>query len=169
VGPALRTQWHTMTPPNFGRNKLLRLPQRPLHGRRENNALDSHSRRPIHAESRIMLLMSSVATLTEKSHIVCTPDIRGGKPRINGTRICVQDVYQWHELDGKSPDQIVDDFPHLTMADVYAALAFFWDHREQILEDIRRQDRLAEELIAQYPSKLAEKLRARQGNDAVSP
>ena len=113
--------------------------------------------------------MTPAGTPLDKSHIVSTPDIRGGKPRINGTRICVQDIYYWHELEGKSPDQIVDDFPHPTMADVYAALAFFWDHREQILEDLKRQDRAADEMMARFPSKLAEKLRARQGNDAVSP
>ena len=112
--------------------------------------------------------MSAPGTLLEKSHIVSTPDIRGGKPRINGTRICVQDIYQWHELEGKSPDQIVDEFPHLTMADVHAALAFFWDHRDEMLADIKRQDRDADESMARFPSKLAEKLRARQGNDAVS-
>jgi len=55
------------------------------------------------------------------------------------------------------------------MSDVYAALAFFWDHRDQILEDIKRQDRDADELMARFPSKLSEKLRARQGKDAVSP
>ena len=54
------------------------------------------------------------------------------------------------------------------MAGVYAALAFFWDYRDQILEDLKRQDREADELMARYPSKLAAKLRARQGNDAVS-
>ena len=104
----------------------------------------------------------------ENSHIVSSPEVRGGKPRIAGTRICVQDIYQWHELEGKSPDQIVDEFPHLTMADVYAALAYFWDHRDQILADIKRQDLDAEQLMARFPSKLAEKLRARQGDDAVS-
>jgi len=80
----------------------------------------------------------------------------------------VQDIYQWHELEGKSPDLIVDDSPHLTMADVYAALTFFWDHREQILANIKRPDRDADALMARFPSKLDEKLRARQGNDAVS-
>ena len=55
------------------------------------------------------------------------PDVLGGKPCIAGTRIRVQDIYQWHELQGKSPDEIVSSFPQLTMADVYAALAYFWD------------------------------------------
>jgi len=104
----------------------------------------------------------------EKSHIVSTPDTRGGKPRIDGTRICVQDVYVWHELQGKTPEQIVHEFPHLTMSDVYAALAYFWDNRDQILADIKRQDDLVEKMIARHPSKLREKLQAMRGNDAVS-
>ena len=102
-----------------------------------------------------------------KFHIVSTPEVRGGKPRIAGTRICVQDVYQWHELQGKSPEEIVHDFPHLTMSDIYAALAYFWDNRSQILADIKRQDDLAEEMRKSAPSKLREKLRALRGDDAL--
>lgn len=92
-----------------------------------------------------------------KLHVVSTPDVRGGKPRIDGTRVCVQDVYQWHQIEGKSADEIVARFPHLTKADVYAALAYFWDYREQILADIKRQDDLAEKIMKDVPSKLRAK------------
>ena len=43
-----------------------------------------------------------------KDHIEATPGTCGGKPRIAGTRIRVQDVYVWHELQGLSADEIVD-------------------------------------------------------------
>jgi uncharacterized protein (DUF433 family) len=112
--------------------------------------------------------MSSASAGTDKTHIVSTPDVLGGKPRIAGTRIRVQDIYQWHELQGKSPDEIVSSFPQLTMADVYAALAYFWDHREQILDQMRQQDETVEELKSRFPSKLPGRLRSQPGDNAIS-
>jgi len=44
-------------------------------------------------------------------HIESKPGVCGGKPCIVDTRIRVQDVYVWHELQGKTPDEIVSDFP----------------------------------------------------------
>jgi uncharacterized protein (DUF433 family) len=76
-------------------------------------------------------------TAIEKKHIVATPDTCGGKPRIEGTRIRVQDVYVWHELQGQSPEEIVSNFPHLSLASVHAALVYFFDHRDQIVRDIQ--------------------------------
>ena len=69
---------------------------------------------------------------TVASHIECKPSVCGGKPCIAGTRIRVQDIYDWHEREGFSPDEIVTKFPQLTLADVYAALSYYWDHREAI-------------------------------------
>lgn len=70
------------------------------------------------------------------SHIETSPGTCAGKPRIAGHRIRVQDVVLWTE-DGQSADEIVANFPQLSLADVYAALAYYHDHREQIDNDIR--------------------------------
>jgi uncharacterized protein (DUF433 family) len=75
-------------------------------------------------------------TPTFASHIEITPGTCAGKPRIAGYRIRVQDIVLWTE-EGQSADEIVAEFPQLTLADVYAALAFYHDHREQIDKDIR--------------------------------
>src|SRR3990170_2869898 len=93
-------------------------------------------------------------------HIEISPQKCGGRPCIAGTRIRVQDVYVWHELQGRSPDEIVSGFPQLSLADVYAALAYFWDHRIEILDDMKQQDALVEEMKAKSPSQLAERLKA---------
>lgn len=87
-------------------------------------------------------------------HIVATPDTCGGKPRIAGTRIRVQDVYVWYERQGQSVDEILTNFPHLTMAGVYAALAYFWDHREAILQDMADDEAFVEAFKRQYPEKI---------------
>src|SRR5690242_7955629 len=69
-------------------------------------------------------------------HIVSTPDTCGGKPRIAGSRIQVKHVAIMHEREGKSPEEIVSEFPHLTLAGIYAALAYYHDHREEINSEI---------------------------------
>jgi uncharacterized protein (DUF433 family) len=56
----------------------------------------------------------------------------GGQPVIAGTRIRLQDVYVWHERQGLSADEIVSQFPQLSRADVYGALAYYWDHRDEM-------------------------------------
>src|SRR2546421_12085220 len=77
-------------------------------------------------------------------HIEITPGVCGGKPRIKGHRIKVQHVVVWHERMGLTPDEIVSQHPGITLADVHAALVYYWDHREQIEADIKEGRELAE-------------------------
>src|SRR5205807_8427847 len=72
-----------------------------------------------------------MAVRTLDQHIEVTPGIAGGKPRIAGHRITVQNIAIWHERMGKSPDEIATEYD-LTLADVYAALAYYFDHRPEI-------------------------------------
>ena len=81
--------------------------------------------------------MSQATTIA--SHIEVTPGTCGGKPRIAGHRIRVQDIVLWTE-EGRSADEIVAEFPQLSLADVYAALTYYHDHREQIDTDIREDE-----------------------------
>jgi uncharacterized protein (DUF433 family) len=96
-------------------------------------------------------------------HIVSTPGTCGGKPRIAGTRIRVQDVVVWHEAWGLSPEEIVTDFPQLTLAQVHAALAYYYDHREEIRQHMQDAEALVEAFKQQYPSKVFE-LQSRRDN-----
>jgi hypothetical protein len=52
----------------------------------------------------------------------------------------------WDELQGLSADEIVSRFPHLTMADVYAALSYYWDHREEIQRQMQEETDFVERL-----------------------
>ena len=101
--------------------------------------------------------MSSIPVITE--HIEITPGICGGKPRISGHRIKVEDVVIWHERMGMSPDEIVDHYPTLTLSDVYAALAYYHDHLEEIRQQIREDETFASEMKAKTPSILQQKLK----------
>jgi uncharacterized protein (DUF433 family) len=88
--------------------------------------------------------------LVEKQHIVCTPGTCGGKPRIAGTRIRVQDIVIWHEHKGCSPEEIMAAFPQITLADVHAALAYYFDN----IDEIRRQMKESEDFVAQLRAQL---------------
>jgi uncharacterized protein (DUF433 family) len=87
--------------------------------------------------------INSPATLD--SHIEITPGTCGGKPRIAGHRIRVQDIVVWTE-EGQSADEIVADFLQLGLADVYAALAYYHDHRVQIDKDIHEDEEFFQRL-----------------------
>ena len=79
-------------------------------------------------------------------HIVITPGTCGGKPRIAGHRIKVQHIAICHERMGMSIQQIVDDYEGITLADVHAALVYYYDHREQIEADIKEGEEFAEKI-----------------------
>jgi uncharacterized protein (DUF433 family) len=99
-------------------------------------------------------------------HIEITPGVCGGKPRIAGTRIRVQDIYVWHELDGQTAEEIITNFPHLTPAQVYAALTYYWDHKDEIQRQMAEQEAFVEQMKRNAPpSPLRQKLAARGRTD----
>jgi uncharacterized protein (DUF433 family) len=105
----------------------------------------------------------SMEPALEKRHIEITPGTCGGKPRIAGHRIRVQDIVLWTE-EGQSPDEIAADFPQLELADIYAALAYYHDHRAQIDADIREDEEYFERMRAESPSRIHSRSNDSQGN-----
>ncbi|MDM8550882.1 DUF433 domain-containing protein [Desulfobacterales bacterium HSG2] len=94
--------------------------------------------------------------MTQKNlndHIEITPETAGGKPRIAGRRITVQNIVIWHERMGRSADEIATDYD-LSLADIYAALAYYHDHQFEIEKSIRDGRRFAEDLRQKTPSKI---------------
>lgn len=85
-------------------------------------------------------------TRTEDPHIVMTPRICGGRPRIDGTRISVESIARFVN-DGVSAAMIVETLPHLTLASVYDALGYYHDHKAE----------MDAEIAANTPQKLQEK------------
>lgn len=92
-------------------------------------------------------------------YIEATPGVCGGKPRIRGRRITVSQIAAWHVHLGMSVDEIAHEVD-LELASIFAALAYYFDHRKEI--DARSEaDRLfVEEMRRTTPSVLAEKLEA---------
>lgn len=106
-------------------------------------------------------------TVTRKSldqHIELAATSSGARPRIAGRRISVADVVIWHELLGRSPDEIAAEHD-VTLADVHAALAYYFDHRDEIEQNIADDRALAETLRRQIRSKVADRLRELRGSN----
>jgi hypothetical protein len=55
------------------------------------------------------------------------------------------------------PGEIVGQLPTLTLSDVHSALAYYYDHMDEIQEDIRQNAEVAEQLRARFPSSLSRK------------
>jgi uncharacterized protein (DUF433 family) len=93
---------------------------------------------------------------TRTASIESTPGVCGGKPRIAGTRIRVEDVYVWRVQEGRSAEDIVADHPQLTAADIDAATAYYTAHRDEIDRDMRAAEHRAAALRRRFgPGPLA--------------
>jgi uncharacterized protein (DUF433 family) len=88
-----------------------------------------------------------------------TAGVCGGKACIATHRVRVLDIVEWHEHQGMSPDEIVSNIPTISLADVHAALAYYFDHVEEIQQEMRAERAHAEEFRRTPPSVLAVKLR----------
>lgn len=64
-------------------------------------------------------------------HITIDQNVCHGRPHLAGRRIRVQDIAVWHERMGLSVDEIGADY-NLSLAEVYAALSYYFDHKAEI-------------------------------------
>lgn len=88
----------------------------------------------------------------ETPHVTVTPGVCGGRPAIRGTRIPVKAIAGYHKL-GLRMDEILEGLPSLTPAQVYAALSYYYDHQDEIEQEIQ-EDR-QEQLVARYGLQVA--------------
>ena len=65
------------------------------------------------------------------SLIVRSDDVRGGRPRVAGTGVTVRRIVGWYK-QGLTPEEITTEIPHLSLAQVYAALTYYHANREEI-------------------------------------
>ena len=73
----------------------------------------------------------ATAKPTAYTYVAKTPGVCGGKARIEGTRIRVNNVVFLHK-QGANDEKILEAYPGLTPAQVHAALAYYYDNREEI-------------------------------------
>ncbi len=110
----------------------------------------------------------SVAFPVVAEYIGVRPGYCGGRPHILGHRIKVKHVADWYDRQGLSPAEIVAQFPTITLAQVHAALAYYYDHRDEIAAEWAEEDRIVGALEAAQES-LGEKARKRAADAASRP
>jgi len=104
-----------------------------------------------------------MSTKSLDAHIETTSGIAGGKPRIAGHRITVQNIVVWHVRMGQGVDEIAHEYD-LSLADIHAALAHYYDHRVEIDREIAESDAFIEELKQRTPSKVQLRLAELRGH-----
>lgn len=98
-----------------------------------------------------------------RQHIEIVQGAGGPKARITGHSVRVVDIVNMHEDQGWSPAEIVEQIPTITLADVYAALAYYHDHRDDIRRAIAEEDAYVEQLRRTSVSRVQEKLQHQRG------
>jgi len=68
-------------------------------------------------------------------HITRQRGIAGGRPIIKGTRTPVSSIVIYHKM-GATPEEIHIKLPHLSLAQIYDALAYYYDNREDVEKEI---------------------------------
>ena len=82
--------------------------------------------------------MALTARKIKYPYIISNPGIAGGRPVIEGTRITVNSTAGYYQL-GMSIDEILDSLRHLTPSQVHSALAYYFDHQDDINLDLGEQ------------------------------
>ncbi len=90
--------------------------------------------------------MSDPSTEMAGEMIVATPGTCGGKPRVAGHRIRVQDIVIWKEQMGMTIDEIISSYPGMTPEKIAAALRYYQTHREEIDRDLKEEEEFADQL-----------------------
>jgi uncharacterized protein (DUF433 family) len=73
------------------------------------------------------------------SLIAQTPGICGGRPRLAGTGVSIRRIVGWRKMGGLSCEEIADQYAHVNLAQVHAALAFYHANRDQIEAELAEE------------------------------
>lgn len=91
------------------------------------------------------ITITYMTTLESINLISIDPTIRAGRPCIAGTGLRVTDIVMAHLFHHRTPDDIVVDY-EIALAQVYAALAYYYEHKAMLDADIRQQLQIARTL-----------------------
>jgi uncharacterized protein (DUF433 family) len=89
--------------------------------------------------------MATVKAPVTYPHVVKTPGVCSGRARIDGTRVRVYNVVALHK-GGATDDGIREAYPDLTPAQIHAALAYYYDNRDEIEAELAEDQAWANSL-----------------------
>jgi len=80
--------------------------------------------------------MGSTALKTSYPYITFDPEIANGAPIIQGTRTTVRSIAGYYQM-GLTVDEILNNLSHLTISQVHSALAYYFDHQDEVDRDLQ--------------------------------
>jgi uncharacterized protein (DUF433 family) len=100
---------------------------------------------------------------TDHPHIIRIEGVRGGRPIIRDVYVSVQAIVELVYRLKQTPDEIIKDgfAPHLSLAHIYDALSYYHDHKREIDDSIKANDRAGERAL-KLSRKLAKEYKERQ-------
>ena len=81
--------------------------------------------------------------------IVSTPGVVGGRPRIDGTRVSVNTIAIWYKR-GYTPEEIAREFGRVSLAQVYAALAYYHANQAEVEASLRAEEEEYDRLMKEH-------------------
>ena len=91
-----------------------------------------------------MAAVTEIGTLIDRD-----PAVRGGRPKIAGTGVSVSRIAGWYRM-GLTPEEIALEYPHLTLAQVHGALAYYHANHDEIEADLAQDEAAVLDLSKQY-------------------
>ena len=108
---------------------------------------------------RMVVPMATAAKLVYP-YIVKEEGYCGGKAAIGNTRVRVNNVVFLHK-QGRTAEQIIVEYPDLNLAQVHSALAYYYDHQDEIDAELARDEGADE----RYERRRAEALTRRRARE----
>ncbi len=93
--------------------------------------------------------LTMIATTDIGTLITRKPNIRGGRPILAGTGVTVRRIVVYYKM-GWTPEEIVDNFGHITLAQVYAALAYYHANQDEIEDDLAEEEAEVNQIEKEY-------------------
>ncbi|MBI5052266.1 MAG: DUF433 domain-containing protein [Chloroflexi bacterium] len=89
--------------------------------------------------------------LTEHPHIVRIPGVQNGDAIIRDKVVTVQHLVLMTHRFGQTPEQIAKEWnPHLSLAEIYDALSYYYDHQQEIDNIIAEDDHIEARAVRRF-------------------
>jgi uncharacterized protein (DUF433 family) len=89
--------------------------------------------------------MASAKAMIVYSHITKDPEVCGGRACIDGSRIRVVDI-ACLQRDGYAPERMLEVYPSLNLAQIHAALSYYYENPQEIESALREDREVAEKI-----------------------
>jgi uncharacterized protein (DUF433 family) len=90
-----------------------------------------------------------MATVTDIGSLIFRkPGLHGGRPCVAGTGVTVRRIAVLHNM-GETPEEIAANYGHLSLAQVHAALTYYYANKAEIDADLEAEEREYDDLARQ--------------------